>query len=95
LSLGDAPPFKTSDIAAKMPRNSIAMKKRNPVLITTGVDKVAFPPIIIGEKLLKIRGWGRISAQGRVKNLLKAGKSQTDLICLNHWGNNTSLGRPI
>ena len=27
LSLGDAPPFKTSDIAAKMPRNSIAMKK--------------------------------------------------------------------
>ena len=60
-----------------------------------GVDKVAFPPIIIGEKLLKIRGWGRISAQGRVKNLLKAGKSQTDLICLNHWGNNSSLGRPI
>ena len=65
------------------------------VVAYSGVDKVAFPPIIIGEKLLKIRGWGRISAQGRVKNLLKAGKSQTDLICLNHWGNNSSLGRPI
>jgi len=77
-------------------KNSVwEANERKLVMISAGVDKVAFPPIIIGEKLLKIRGWGRISAQGKVKILLKAGKSQTDLNCLNHWGNNSSLGRPI
>ena len=65
------------------------------VLKVTGVNKLAFPPIIIGEKLMKIRGWGRISAQGRVKNLLKEEQSQAELICINHWGSKYSLGGPI
>ena len=42
--------------------------------LAPGVNKLAFPPIIIGEKLLKIWGWGRISTQGRVKNLVKTGR---------------------
>ena len=52
--------------------------------LLAGVNKLAFPLIIIGEKLLKIRGKRRISAQGRVKNLLKEGQSLAGLICMNH-----------